>query len=164
MNRKTKSNLVFYSAIIIIAVSYFYKYKVAPDILLSEISFTKDAQVINVDEYIGGNVLVCFYSSSCGPCMKELPILNELHAELRDNGIELLVFTNDEVSKIQEVSKRFQLNFEVLSLTDNMTDYGIHSIPTHFVFNIDGELMYKKTGPLPWRSNQVIDELNKLLK
>jgi len=79
--------------IILLGVLYFYKYKVTPDVELSQISIIKSEKVDRLDEYLGNNLLICFYSSTCGPCMKELPILNSLNTELKEANFEILALT-----------------------------------------------------------------------
>lgn len=51
---------------------------------------------ISLDEWKGQVVLVNFWASWCRPCLKEIPALQALEAEHRDEGFRLLLVALDE--------------------------------------------------------------------
>src|SRR5690349_21651649 len=61
-------------------------------------------------------VLNNFWFEGCHPCMAEMPMLNQVHQELKGNKDFLFIsFTFDNKDAIQRVQKKYGLTFEVLS-------------------------------------------------
>jgi thiol-disulfide isomerase/thioredoxin len=45
------------------------------------------------------NVLICFWSSWCGPCIKNIPFLKKIEKEYKDKGLQLLSVSIDDERK-----------------------------------------------------------------
>ncbi|MBX7153212.1 TlpA family protein disulfide reductase, partial [bacterium] len=49
-----------------------------------------DGKTVSLSEYRGKTVLLNIWATWCGPCIKEIPELKEIHAELKNNGVVVL--------------------------------------------------------------------------
>ena len=53
-------------------------------------------QIHSLAQYRGQVVLINFWATWCPPCLKEMPMLNELHTTYKDQGVVVLGLSLDE--------------------------------------------------------------------
>ena len=84
----------------------------------------------------GQPVLLVFFASWCGPCLREIPHLNDLQAHRPD--LRLLALSTESKDKIQDVIGRYSPGYSVGRDIDRKAydAYGVASYPTSFL--IDG--------------------------
>ena len=74
----------------------------APDFTLS----TLDGDTITLSDYEGDKVvLVDFWSTSCAPCLEEMPELVKIYQEKKAQGFEILAITIDGPNTMPQVSQ-----------------------------------------------------------
>jgi thiol-disulfide isomerase/thioredoxin len=102
-------------------------------------------------DYLGkGWVIVDFFATDCEGCKKEMPILERLFQDYREQGLSVLVFATDpEGDKV--VKPYFDENPTVLTiLVDRyqvaVKKYGVEEIPTVFLVDPQGLIVLKKIG------------------
>ncbi|NUM82496.1 TlpA family protein disulfide reductase [bacterium] len=49
-----------------------------------------DGKTVSLSEYRGKTVLLNIWATWCGPCIKEIPDLKEIHTEQKNNGVVVL--------------------------------------------------------------------------
>jgi thiol-disulfide isomerase/thioredoxin len=95
----------------------------------------------------GGNV-----SLSDDPCMKEMPKLNEMQAELGPRGLQVISITVDEAkdeSKVRAITRRFKYTPVVLLDTETRVVDMFNKrkdMPWTMVIGTDGMIHHKKKG------------------
>ena len=90
-------------------------------------------------------VLINFWFEGCHPCMAEMPMLNEVHRELKANKDFLFIsFTFDNKDAIQRVQKKYGLTFDVLSTSiKEWTRLNFNSgYPTTIILDKKGIIKY----------------------
>jgi peroxiredoxin len=72
-----------------------------------------DGENIALGDYLGKEVLVLsFWATWCGPCLKEMPKLMEMQTELKDQGVRVLWISVDDTkdeAKVGGIARRFKL-------------------------------------------------------
>jgi hypothetical protein len=61
-------------------------------------------------------------------------------------GYEMLAITDENLEKLTEFKTKTQYPFTFLTLTKVFSDIGINSIPTTYLLNTKGEIVYNNVG------------------
>lgn len=147
-----------------VAGFYYNRYRIAPNIAEKNVVFLYGTQPMPLDTLQGEDVAFVFYASWCGPCMKEMKDLSGLHQEFADRGLRLVALTDDTPEKIEAVRRKLGVPFEMYPLQGTLHDYGIYTIPTAYVFNQNGELVFEQVDALDWTRRDFIEQLFSDLK
>lgn len=102
------------------------------------------------DTYKGKVVMVDFWATWCGPCMREVPNLAKVYTKYKDQGFEVLGVTLDNpdmTAKIQDVTAKNGMTWE--QIYDGKAwqaaiaqQYGIKAIPATYLVDGDtGEIL-----------------------
>ncbi|MBI5814671.1 MAG: redoxin family protein [Nitrospinae bacterium] len=113
-------------------------------------------------------VFVNFWAKWCGPCVAEMPMIENLAKKMKGRPFEILAINVDdeEPDAIKTFMSRKGLTFTVL-LDRNGTaseSYGINALPMTFLVNPSGEVVAKALGPREWDSPEMLDYLTGLMK
>jgi peroxiredoxin len=122
--------------------------KPAPDFS----ALTLDGRTVSLADFRGQKkVVVTFWASWCGPCRIEMPSLIQFykrnHSEASD--FEILAISIDEDPKAAaSFATAMKLNFPVLldSSKTVANAYGVEGIPTMFVIDKAGKVIYGHAG------------------
>jgi len=100
----------------------------------------------HLDSFRGRPVLLVFWSTSCGICRHELPVLDNLYAEASQNGVEIACVNIGDVDGAREVMRPFHL----LNLVDQdgnaARDYHVSGVPKLVLIGADGKIKRSASG------------------
>src|SRR3954471_650987 len=84
---------------VLIAFFVYQRYHVAPLLKLNELSLADlDGQAVNLKDYSGKKMIVCFGASWCGNCYEELDMIASVKtASLND--VEVIVVSDESMEK-----------------------------------------------------------------
>ena len=105
-----------------------------------------DSTVQRLSDYVGKGkyVLVDFWASWCGPCIRETQVIKEILQEYGPKGLEVLgVAVWDEPQNTLQAIEKHQLPWpQILNAQTIPTDlYGISGIPCIILFGPDGTII-----------------------
>ncbi len=110
----------------------------APDCKLSALA---DAQPLAIQQFRGKVMYVDFWASWCGPCAKSFPFLNELDAEFKARGLQIVGVNMDEnAADAQAFLAKYPANFMVASGVDGQCakDFGVQAMPSSYIIDRKG--------------------------
>ncbi len=117
----------------------------APDFTLEDL----EGNEVSLKDYRGKIVLVNFWATWCPPCRKEMPDLDKIYLENKDDDFVVLAVNGGEAAK--DVKKFIDDNgysFPVLLDKDVSVgmNYNVAFIPTSFMVNKEGKISAIKSG------------------
>jgi|GEM_PF-5814111 len=114
----------------------------------------------------GKVVLVNFWSSSCMPCIMEMPGFNKLYKKMDGRPFEILALTSDPRSMVENAVEDMELLFPVLldPSGEAARKYSAYNVPITYIIAPDGTVDNKVMGAVNWGDPSVVDYINKLLE
>lgn len=106
---------------------------------------------VRLADHRGKVVLVNFWIAECGPCLAEMPGMDEVYRNLEARGFEILaVNTGQDVETVRNAVRRLPISFPVLAdpLRIAGNRYGVVGVPTSFLIDRDGILRERIDGAL----------------
>lgn len=97
----------------------------------------------------GKTVLLNFWSSDCGPCVKELPVVEKIYREFKDKGLVVLAINSREGPEaIHEFLKGKDYTFTVLidEDLDAANKYQALDVPQSYMVDRQGNIVAHLTG------------------
>ena len=101
----------------------------------------------SLSEYRGKIVIMDFWATWCGPCIRTMPVLQKLHDKFKARGVE--VFGVNVWEESNSVTYMKQKGFTYTSLLKGeeiAKSYNVGSLPTLYIIGVDGKIIYRTTG------------------
>ncbi len=122
----------------------------APDFRVADIN----GESISLSNYKGQTVLLNFWASWCSPCRAEMPAMERIYQDYKDQGFELLALNSthqdgkqNAIDFADELNLSFPILFDETGSVSNQ--YQIQALPSSFF--IDGSGMIQEVvigGPM----------------
>jgi len=111
----------------------------APDFTLQ----TLDGETVTLSDLRGQAVLINLWATWCPPCRAEMPAIQKLYAEYKDQGFEVMAVNmtyQDIPTAVLPFTQEHALTFPVLldETGDVASKYELRSLPSSFFINRDG--------------------------
>lgn|SRR5690625_1066699 len=122
----------------------------APDFELEQINQYNELESIRLSDLRGKGVMLNFWGTFCPPCEEEMPYMESLYPEYKDD-IEIVAVNldNSEVV-IHRFIDKHSLTFPVVhdKNSDVLDLYKVKPLPSTFFINPEGEIVEKVEGAL----------------
>jgi peroxiredoxin len=135
-----------------------------------EFSFTtRDGKTANLSDYKGKVILINFFATWCGPCMQEMPyIQNEIWNKLKDNPDFVLLSLGRDHSQaeIDKFIDQKKFTFPIYADKGKVV-YSIFAtqyIPRNYLIDKKGKVVYASTGFSMEEFEELKTKIAKLLK
>ena len=106
-------------------------------------------QPINLDKYKGKAIFINFWATWCQPCLAEMPSIEKAQDILQNENVVFLLASNETVTEIQEFQNARGYKFNYARI-ENSEELGILALPTTYIFNPDGKLIFSEQGYRKW--------------
>jgi thiol-disulfide isomerase/thioredoxin len=114
-----------------------------------------DGKKISLKDFRGKTVFLNFWATWCVPCREEMPAMEKLYQEYKDNNfVVLAVNVKDRKQEAIAFIKEFKLTYPVAldPEAEVATLYGAWGLPTTYIIGPKGEGLARGWGPAEWYS------------
>ena len=152
------------SLIVLLVLFFIYqKYRVAPGIVFEKLPLVDLNNQKTELVTSGSSYIITFGASWCSTCIKELNALKELK-ETTFRDVKVVVISDEETGVIGQFRDREQYPFTFLKMQDKFSQHGIHSLPTTYFVNREGEIKKETVGMIRWEDPSTLNHLLSLLR
>jgi peroxiredoxin len=127
-----------------------------------------DGSMVSLADYKGKTVLLNIWATWCPPCVAEMPSMEKLYQELKDEDFEILAVSIDVTgsSVVAFFMKKHRLSFPALTDTQGTIKnlYQTTGVPESFIIDKDGIIAKKIIGPREWATPDVINYFRNLIQ
>jgi len=107
-----------------------------------------EGQRIPFKEYENKVVFVNIWATWCPPCVAEMPDIQDMYEEMKEEGIEFVfISVDDDFQKAKDFVNRKEFDFPIYQLASQLPSvYESQAIPTTYVISPQGEVVVTKSG------------------
>ncbi len=119
-----------------------------PDFRLPNIQL--DGDTFTLEDLKGKAVLMTFWSTTCGPCRDEIPLLKKLHEEFAGRGLVVLGVTDDAPGTARAFAERNKMTYPLVFDHGGRLGgrFDVRAIPYNVFVAPDGTIAGDVTGTL----------------
>ncbi|MGZ4056286.1 MAG: TlpA family protein disulfide reductase [Bacteroidia bacterium] len=148
--------------LILIAIAiggWFYKaYKTVPALPAYENDLTDEqGHVVKLSDLKGKYVLISYFQTWCGDCIKELPTIDALQMKLGKEKLRVLMVSDESTEKINRFKERCN-TLDYYQSNKPLREISIRVFPTTYLLNKDGVIIMSKINGFDWSSDEVVNK------
>ncbi len=117
---------------------------------------------VDLIQYKGKRIVLNYWATWCGPCIKEMPGLKRAEKILQDHNYIFLLVSDEKIKKVSEFKNNKSFDFNFLKSTKSIETHGVYSLPTSYIFDENGKKIETIVGTITWDSKQIIEKLKKI--
>ena len=114
---------------------------------------------VNLTSFEGKRIVINYWATWCGPCIKEMPELKRAEEILQNYNYTFLLVSDETISKISKFKNIKNFDFNFLKSVESNEMLGIYSLPTSYIFDENGKKIETIVGTITWDSEQIINKL-----
>jgi thiol-disulfide isomerase/thioredoxin len=123
-----------------------------------------DGHEVKLSEFKDKVVFLSFWATWCPPCVAEMPSIQRLYDSIKDQGIVFLCVSKEDGRAIRKFVGKRNFTFPNYTLNGDPPDvFKSRGIPTTFIINRDGTIVFKHIGTAKWDEDSCIQFLKGLL-
>lgn len=119
---------------------------------------------VSMEQFRGKVIFINLWATWCPPCVAEMPSINKMYNDIDKDKVEVLMISFDrKFEKAVAYKKRNSFDFEVYAPIAAMPRmYESQSIPTTYIINSKGELVFTHKGMADYDRQDFKDFLKSL--
>lgn len=126
-----------------------------------------DGKAVDLAGLKGKVVMINFWASWCGPCRKEMPILEQLNRQYRNKGLTLIgVNVEPDSQAAMDWLKATPVSFPILFDTESKVSklYQVAGMPNTVILDRKGTVRYIHRGYQAGAENEYLDQIRQLIR
>lgn len=117
-----------------------------------------DGKKVSLSDFDGQTILLNFWATWCGPCISEMPSMEELYKELKDEGFVIVsIDLRESKASVEKLIKKVKVTFPVLLDTTGEIGsiYSASSIPISYLIDTKGYVVGVALGAIHWNTDEI---------
>lgn len=126
---------------------------------------TLDGAEVSLDELRDSVVVLDFWATWCGPCRRELPMVQRTYEDFKEKNVAVLAVSVDsDTSAVRPYAAKHNLTLPIAFGRELGGTYGASSIPMLVVIDGGGQIRYVHRGYHPDLEEVLPEEIKELLE
>ena len=142
----------------------FEKGSPAPNFTLPDLN----GKMVSLADYKGQVVLLNIWATWCRPCVEEMPSMEKLHQELKDEKFVIIAVSIDEsgAKAVLPFMKKHKLSFPALIDSAGTINslYQTTGVPESFIIDKQGNILEEIIGPRDWAADGALKYFRSLIQ
>jgi thiol-disulfide isomerase/thioredoxin len=143
--------------VILAIVAWFYKsYKTVPSFQPDENDFVNEQGVhVKPSDLKGKYVLISYFQTWCGSCIKELPSIDRLQTTVGKDKLAVLIVSDEDAGKIWHFRDKYCETLDYYHSAISFDDIDVLVYPTTYLLDPEGKVIFSKLEAFDWSSDEV---------
>ena len=121
-----------------------------------------NGEIIPLDNLKGKTIFLNYWATWCRPCLAEMPDMDKAAKILSDENFIFLAASDEEIDKIKDFAAKYDYSFQFVHSKTSVFDLDIKALPTTFIIDSKGEIVYNEVGAKDWSNEKELENLRKL--
>lgn len=124
-----------------------------------------DEKIHSLSDYKGKPLIVNFWATWCPPCRAEMPSMERAWQLIESEGIAMIgINVGEDFDQVFGFTADIDVSFPLLLDMDGQVTHSwpIQGLPTTYILNPDGEMVYRMIGAREWDDEDLLDAVRDL--
>jgi thiol-disulfide isomerase/thioredoxin len=123
---------------------------------------------VRLTRYTGKAVIVTFWATWCGYCLKELPVLDRVQVKAGKDQMAVIAVNTEDRDVFRRATRIMRNNMQLELVSDASGDaqksFGVKGIPHMVIIGRDGRILNVYTGYSEEKLDDIVADINKALR
>lgn len=136
---------------------------ILPDTTIEKVKLADlKSNSFSLKQYAGKTIFLNFWATWCQPCIAEMPTIEKMQNILNKEEIVFLIASSEAIEEIDAFRKAHDFSFNYCQI-QNSEELGLQVLPTTYIFNPEGNLVFSESGYRKWDEKNNIDMILKIV-
>ena len=118
-----------------------------------------DSSTLDLMALRGKPVVINWWQTFCGPCITEIPELNELVEKYADLDVEFLAIAHNEMADLPPFLQKHPFSYDIALANDEIVQVFGEAYPRHVIVNGEGKVVLDLIG----LSSNTVDQIDAVI-
>lgn len=105
---------------------------------------------ITLEDLDGKMAFVNFWATTCKPCLKEMPSIENAKNILEKEGYVFIAVSNEELPRMKGFIDRFDYTFQFAQFPVGLESLNIYALPASYIIDTNGDKLFEHMGAREW--------------